>query len=231
MNRIEKIKLWKKEQVSGREQAEAEKKKEREAMLCKVNSLHGRIGELLAVANACRENGICVDEFITGEERPNCPGLVFGTADTDCAPYYEMKFMYVGFGGAFGKGLFMTDGMEAGYGERLDIVDRNAGYAFGRNRTIDPQDLSYFLGFFETFERRFYAYVDGVTAGCTGGDTGAPAGDEKSRVWLIINRAEEGRYALEGAYSSEGKAWARLDEINAREEGDEDYICLPVVVS
>ena len=55
--------------------------------------------------------------------------------------------------------------------------------------------------------------------------------EEKNRVWLIINSAEQGRYAIEGAYASEETAWARLDEIQAHEKDGEDYICLPVVVS
>ena len=36
---------------------------------------------------------------------------------------------------------------------------------------------------------------------------------------------------LRGAYASEETAWARLDEIQAHEEGGEDYICLSVVMA
>ena len=160
MNRIEKIKKYREKKDAENLALEKSKQAEAEALEARIRGLKPRIEELIATANACRENGIDInkygktfnikdDKYLSGTFITNAVSHRLGFIDVP----YNCKFLWIGIKGGndYPDFDFRTNGDKIFNMDNKDIV-------------LEPSVdfMKIFIKDFDIFEKAFYEYVDSI---------------------------------------------------------------------
>lgn len=167
MSRIDNIKNYKQKCEEEKINQESKKQKEMEMYTEKIRALKSRIEELIAVANACLENGIEINKSHKDMSQYS-DKWEYGTFCTNCIShkigfvwqYKDNKFinkietMGIDGGGANGEHYLRTNG---------DFVISKVGRGY-YDKCKEPNlyQLKRFIETFDEFETAFYKYVDTI---------------------------------------------------------------------
>lgn len=159
MNRIEKIRKYREKKDAENLALEKSKQAEAEALEARIRGLKPRIEELIATANACRENGIDINKY--GKTLKARDDDYLGTFITNSESHrlgfvdvpYECEILWMGING----GKEDSDFHFRTNGNKIINTDNN-------NFLFEPSIdyMTIFLRDFSIFEEAFYEYVDSI---------------------------------------------------------------------
>lgn len=158
MNRIEKIRKYREKKDAENLALENLKQAEADALKARIRGLKPRIEELIATANACRENGIDInkyrktsrtkdDKYINGTFITNSESCRVGFVDVP----HGCKINFIGINGKGFNYHFRTNGIRIANVDDKDCLSEPS---------VDH--MVKFLKDFDIFEEAFYEYVDSI---------------------------------------------------------------------